>query len=340
MDRISCSARTYRRLGWAALCHAAAAFGLGSWALGILYQDHVWAEPLWVGIVTLWFFWPIVLALHAGRSWRRFALFVFVGLLVLIPSLRIYNRAAPYAFGLPWIVSMDPRSILKYYRAYIDGKSQARKDIAAGLLVIEESGFMAGGGPDVDILRERYHVEVRALAQCIVSESIIGHEDGYNSIAGPEIDRRIGRDKIDAAREEGRQIALAQHAAAVQREKDLAKKITSLPADSPLTLKSISPSSEQHPTLSPDMERELGNFVQAVEQFVSPLVPKDAPAFELHIWATLSRTGPPKFETSGSGSIPRSIYDPIYQRISHLPVAQWTQDDLSVSLDFASRESH
>jgi hypothetical protein len=339
MDSISPSARTYRWLGCAALVHAVVAFGFAYFVFSTFGTEHDWPARLWVSVVTLWFFWPIILALHMGRSWRRFALFVFVGLLVLTPSLLLYNRVAPRVFGLPWIVCMDPRSILGYYRAYLDGQSKARKEIAAGVLVIEESGFGAGFGPHVGILRERYHVEVRALAQCIVDETIIGHQDGYNSIAGPEINQRIGRDKIEAAREEGNQIAAAQQAAAEQRNKDLLKRLTTLPANSNLTLQTMWLYYKGgEASLSPDMERELGGFLSAVEQFIVPLVPKDAPAFELHISANLTRSARPKFETSAH-SMPRSIYDPIYKEIPSLPVAQWTQDDLSVSLDYSHRES-
>ena len=144
---------------------------------------------------------------------------------------------------------MNPVSMLLYYRAYREGQAAARKDIVAGILAIEESGFGAGSGPTADILRDRYQIEVRPLAQCIVNETIIGHEDGYNSIAGPEIDRRIGRDKVEAAREEGHQIAIARHAAAEQRNKDLAKRFSTLPVDSNLTLKTVSPYT---PTACPD----------------------------------------------------------------------------------------
>lgn len=340
MNPTSFPARKYAWLGATALIHAAVSFGLAAFALSTFGYDDGWAPRLWIGVVTLWFFWPIILALHAGRSWSRFVLFVFVGLLVLAPSLRAYNFVAPSTFGLPWVVSMNPWSISKYYRAYVDGRTAAKKDIAAGILAIEESGFLAGSGPDVDILRDRYQVEVRALAQCVVNETIIGHEDGYNSIAGPEIDRRIGRDKIEAAREEGRQIAIARQASEEQRNKGLAKRFSTLPADSSLTLKSVSPYTPQHSPISPDMERELANFVQAVEQFIGPLVPKDAPPFDLHISANLTRSAPPQFQAFGSLTIPRPVYDPIYREIANLPLPPWTQDDLSVSLTFAKVGAH
>ena len=332
-------ARNYRRLGYLAIAHALGLLALGAVCLGSGFTDESrWLLRLWVGLVTTWFFWPIILMLHGGRSWRRCVMFVLISLLAFIPSLSFYNRVAPREFGLPWVVSMNPVSMLAYYRAYREGQAAARKDIAAGILAIEESGFGAGSGPGVEILRERYQIEVRPLAGCIVNETIIGHEDGYNSIAGPEIDRRVGRDKVEAAREEGHQIAIARQAAAEQRNKDLAKRFSTLPVDSGLTLKSVSPYSAERSPISPDTERELGNFVQAVEQFIGPLVPKDAPAFDLHISANLTRSAPPKFQTSGSLTIPRPVYDPIYKEIENLPFPQWTQDDLAVSLTFAKAE--
>ena len=340
MNIPSSPARNYRRLGYLAIAHALALLALVPlcFASRSIGEPGFWLLPLWVGLVTLWFFWPVVLALHHGRTALRLIVFLSIALVSLLPTLRLYAMEAPWTFGFPIGVTLNPISNWKYFTAHRAGRAEAKKDIASGILAIEESGLGAGGGPDVDILRERYNIEVRALAQCIVNETILGHQDGYNSVAGPEIDRRIGRDKVEAAREEGRQIAIAQREAAAQRDKDMARRLTTLPGESNLTLKSVSPYSAQHSTMPPDVERELGSFVQAVEQFIFPLVPKDSPAFELHISAALTRSGQPKFETSGSYSIPRSIYDPIYKEIPNLPVAQWTQDDLSVSLTFAKGE--
>jgi hypothetical protein len=263
---------------------------------------------------------------------------IAIGVIILLPTRRLYDWSAARVLGLPVFVHMTPTSIWKYYRAYFAGRTQAKKDIASGLLVIEESGFMAGGGADVDILRERYHIEVRALAQCVVDETIVGHEDGYNSVAAPEIDRRIGRDKVNAAREEGYQIAVARRQAEEQREKDLARRLTTLPPDSNLTLQAVSLYSGEHPDPTPDVEDDLRPFVHAVEQFIILRIPRDAPAFEMHISAALARSSRPKFETSGRGEIPRSVYDAIYKEIPGLPVAGWTRDDLRVTLNFATRQ--
>jgi hypothetical protein len=335
MNRPSSPARTHRWLGYFTLAHAAAAFGLLFLVLDDKTFEAPWRRTLFVVVVTLWFAWPLVLLLHPGRSLARWALFVLLGLVFLFPSLRFYNFVAPDVFGLPWGVSMDPVSMSFYWRAYLIGRAEAKKDIAAGALVIEEAGFGAGRDP---ILWERYHVDVRAIAGCLVNNTILGHLTGYNSISEPEIYRRFGRDKIEAAREESNQIARANTVAREQKEKDLAKRFTTLPPDSTLILKSVSPYCEQHPELTPDIEAGLQAFVRSVEQFVIPLIPKDAPPFDLHISASLARSTRPKFQTSGSLSIPRIIYDPIYKEMPNLPFAEWTHDDLAVALDFSNRE--
>lgn len=166
------------------------------------------------------------------------------------------------------------------------------------------------------------------------NSTILGHLAGYNSISEPEIYRRFGRDKIEAARAESVQIARDKALAWEQRQRDLAKQLTSLPPESSFVLQSVWSYYHGDRDLPPEMEQEVGGFVRAVEQFIIPRISKDAPPFDLHISAALARSTRPKFETSGSGSIPRSIYDPIYKDIPNLQVAEWTHDDLSVSLDF------
>lgn len=336
MNRSSSPARTHRWLGYFTLAHAAAAFGLLFLILDDRTFEAQWRRTLFVAVVTLWFVWPVVLLLHRGRSLNRWTLFVLLGLVFLYPSLRYYDVFAPEVFGLPPLTRMDPVSLSFYCRAYLIGRAEAKKDIAAGIFVMEAAGFGAGRDP---ILWERYHVDVRAIAGCFVNNTILGHLTGYNSISEPEIYRRCGRDKIEAAQEESHQIARANTAAWEQKQKDLAKRFTTLPPDSTLILKSVRPYCKQHAELTPDIEAGLQAFVRSVEQFVIPLIPKDAPPFDLHISASLARSTQPKFQTSGSLSIPRTIYDPIYKEISNLPFAEWTHDDLSVSLDFSNRES-
>lgn len=48
------------------------------------------SDRFWITVALLWFLWPIVLALHPRRSWRRFAVPVVLSLLFLVPASRFY----------------------------------------------------------------------------------------------------------------------------------------------------------------------------------------------------------------------------------------------------------
>lgn len=340
MNRLSTPARSRanRRLGYFALAHALLTVALAFLVLADTTFEARWRKTLLVIAVALWFVWPVVLALHPGRSLGRWILVNLLGVVLLFPALRLYNRFGADVFGLPFGINMDPVSLSAYARAYLAGRVEATKDIAAGVFVIEEAGFGAGAGADAEILKKRYKVELRAIAGCLVDETIMGHLTGYNSVSEPEIYRRFGRDKIEAAREEGHQIAMARMQAFELQKKDLARRFTALPPGSALILGSVAPFYGGDSYLPPDVEGDLEAFVRSVEQFVMARVPKDAPDFELHISASLGRSKRPQYETSGTLSIPRTVYDPIYKEIPDLPVPEWTHGDLSVSLDFANRQ--
>src|ERR1700704_6054788 len=74
--------RLHRILGGLAVLHAVV---LSGWNL-LLYNlaKIPWpTEALWAGVATLWLLWPVVLALHSGRSFVRF----LVPLIVAVPFL-------------------------------------------------------------------------------------------------------------------------------------------------------------------------------------------------------------------------------------------------------------
>jgi hypothetical protein len=76
----------YRLLGAFALVHAACVLGF----FRLIWYGHDtpdWASTAWVYFAAVWLFWPVVLALHPGRSWLRFPLFVIGGLLIILPSI-------------------------------------------------------------------------------------------------------------------------------------------------------------------------------------------------------------------------------------------------------------
>ncbi|MEY2483420.1 MAG: hypothetical protein QOK24_1948, partial [Verrucomicrobiota bacterium] len=232
-------ARAYRRLGYLALAHAAILFGIAAFLLksGSTDSGGLWFLRLWVGLVALWFLWPIVLALHPGRSALRLTVFTSIAAVLLLPSLRFFDMTAPWVLGFPDGVSLNPISSWQYFSAYRAGRFQAQKDRAAGILAIEEFGF--GAGMATEILRERYQIEVRAVAGCLVNEKILGHAAGYNAVSEPEIDRRVGRKRVAEAREEAAKLATEEIARQRQFTEDLAKRLSSLPPDAKIKIESI-----------------------------------------------------------------------------------------------------
>jgi hypothetical protein len=88
--------------------------------------------------------------------------------------------------------------------AYDAGRSLAQEDIREGRLIIEVSG--GPGSPTYDELKnalaERYNIQLKEIAGCIVDDQIRGHERGYNEISRAEITRRFGRDVAQETRDE------------------------------------------------------------------------------------------------------------------------------------------
>lgn len=334
MSTPSPSARAYRRLGYLALAHAIALFGLGL----LLDEGGIeitWRLRLWIALITLWFFWPLILALHRGRSALRFAVFTLLSVILLWPSLRFYNTFAPEAFGLPLGMHMNPVSAWKYGSAYLAGRSEAKKDVSAGILAIEDAGLLPGHERwDGRILRERYQIEIKTTVGSVVDETSIGHQAGYNSVSIREIDRRFGWDRVQAARGEAFR---EQYVRGEQSVKELTKRLSSLPSDAKVTTELIRPDIDGHPLKDPTAEQRLAPFVHAVEQRVMDAVPEDTPPFELKIFATLLPSSRPSFQISGSPNSPQSVSQAISNNLDAMPPPEWNEGSLSVAFDFLIR---
>ena len=330
MNPSSSAARTYRLLCWLALAHALVLFALLWLLLRPPFAEAHWVVRGrllrgWVGLVTLWIFWPPVLLLHRGRTARRLALFAPLSAVLLLPSLSFYNGEAPMAFGLPLGVSMTPVSCWEYFSAYRAGRAEASKDVAAGIMAREVYGFGAGFGPGPDILRDRYRIEVRPVAACIVDEKIVGHAAGYNEIADREIDRRVGRARVEAAMEEGFRIAKANREHEVQLSEELAKRLTSLPPDAQIRVESVWPYSTNGKfAQTPEAEAAAAQTLHTVESYLLPRIPKDAPSFRVHITAHgLARTGA-NYDISSHDHPPQALWEKLYRdlRISRRSTAK------------------
>jgi hypothetical protein len=192
-----------RILGCAAVLHAGLLLfvpeAAGPTWLGFTHR-------LWVGLATLWFFWPLVLAVHPSKSARRF----FVPLLFAAPCVFLWFRAyssilAPPLFGLPDMIDLNPISLLQYSVSYGSGRLDANKDAKTGRLNLEAYGFgtFTPGVPNFpDSLLKEYRIEVTHVAGCVVDTSIIGHAKGYNDRMLDEIRRRCGDSIVKNAEEE------------------------------------------------------------------------------------------------------------------------------------------
>ena len=88
----------------------------------------------------------------------------------------------------------------------IKGRADARKDLQAGKLRVETMGFPPAPWEKTHerLLKERYGIEFQWVADCVVSEGIIGHAKGYNEIMTAEIARKFGDDVLKKTADEAR----------------------------------------------------------------------------------------------------------------------------------------
>jgi hypothetical protein len=87
--------------------------------------------------------------------------------------------------------------------AYKAGRSEAMNDIKANKLIIEVSGLPAPwSGEYAKFLADKYHIEMKTVAGCIVDSKIVGHERGYNEISVAEIERRYGHGVLEKSAED------------------------------------------------------------------------------------------------------------------------------------------
>ena len=188
--------RRYRILSSLAVLHSAVVLIM---FMRLQSGSPFWLEQLWVGLATLLFLWPIVLALHSGRSALRLSAALVVASALFVPCADSYSFVAAVRFGLPPFVRLTPHSIFQYVTAYRAGRADAQRDVRTGHLVIEENGL--GAGYYADILKQRCQAEMR-IGGCASNERIEGHAKGYNDVSEAEIERRFGKGVLAAIREE------------------------------------------------------------------------------------------------------------------------------------------
>ena len=197
--------RRYRMLAVCAVLHALL---LSFWLVltwpGVPWHSkeygYIIAENLWVAVATLWLFWPIALLLHRGRSFRGAFVALFGSALILYPSFREYDSAAPRLFGLPeGVDTFRPSVIWDYFTGYRAGRAEAENDLRSGRVVHEEIGMPKP--PECYSSLRRYGIEPRSYGD-VVTTKMIAHVDDYNEVAEPAIKQKFGSDIISAVADE------------------------------------------------------------------------------------------------------------------------------------------
>ena len=107
----------------------------------------------------------------------------------------MYAFVAAPAFGLPMGCTLSPIRMTRFFAAYVRGRADARRDIRDGRLTVEVYG--SGGGSIAKPLQERYHIDTRVVAGCVVNDTLMGHARGYNIVSAAEIKRRFGVEILD-----------------------------------------------------------------------------------------------------------------------------------------------
>jgi hypothetical protein len=83
------------------------------------------------------------------------------------------------------------------------GRMAARSDIRRGHYRILSYGLPPSWLPDyARLLKERYGVELRPVAGCIVSHGLISYVDSYDEISAAAIIRKFGRDVFKECEED------------------------------------------------------------------------------------------------------------------------------------------
>jgi hypothetical protein len=196
------AARRHRLLCWLAVSHAVVILGTMFPVMQDAETNRTW--PLWTGVTTLWFFWPLILSLHPGRAKRR--VYVAAGLsaaLIALPMHVYCSIVAPHVFAPGGDISvMSPYAAVPYAYGFVRGWAEGKRRAGRGTIVVECYGFgcyTPVAPPFSEEMRSKYRIETDAIAGCGVNDYILGHARGYNIASVREINRRYGSAVISVA---------------------------------------------------------------------------------------------------------------------------------------------
>jgi len=84
---------------------------------------------------------------------------------------------------------------MREYTAPMRGRLTAHYDVWRGHYVVLAYGLpLPWRSQYAQLLRERYGVEVRTVALCIVSETLRSYADSYDEVSAADANHRFGRD--------------------------------------------------------------------------------------------------------------------------------------------------
>jgi hypothetical protein len=92
------------------------------------------------------------------------------------------------------------------------GRLKARFDLARGHYAILAYGLPPGGRDEYTrLLKERYGIERRQIALCIVGSSTMAYAHSYNGISVPAAQKRFGQDVFERTWKDAQRAWLHQH---------------------------------------------------------------------------------------------------------------------------------
>ena len=96
-----------------------------------------------------------------------------------------------FTFGLSSFAAWE-------FSASIRGRLMAQFDVLRGRYEVLAVGKPAASRPEfARLLRERYGIELRVVAGCGVTDSLLAYVDGYNTVSASAANRRFGHNVFE-----------------------------------------------------------------------------------------------------------------------------------------------
>jgi hypothetical protein len=104
----------------------------------------------------------------------------------------VRKKAALIVGVLALVISAE---LIREYTAPMRGRLTAHYDVRRGHYVVLAYGLPSPWRSQyAQLLRERYGVEVRSVALCIVSETLRSYADGYDEVSVDDANHKFGHD--------------------------------------------------------------------------------------------------------------------------------------------------